>query len=387
MAKALQGVQRSLVDQLGVFSRSQDGIPPIPEIDEFDHTAAARPTALLSYSFFLPTPPSLQRRGQLEMSSDEKAQISTEAIRLKSESFIPDKKYIDDALRKAEVRAHVKQCLWTIPLYMVVTSDGEVDFNSSDPSKPIAVDDVAILKLETPISECHGVEYAVLPADGSDPTADSEAVAVGWGQQTPLQESGNGEDVKERAEVTLTVHPRETCSQNRPLVGDRDTIVCAGGNGKGVCKGDSGGPLVDLQTGELIGISSFILNTTQGLTCGQAPAVFTRIGSFIPFINKNLGTSGYGGAETERLIEAPKVRDIGNKMYNACTGRVFDLRDKCPAGNEKCASVIDGLDACVKCMKAAKIDKSSSQVLQETYEEKKKQVFSCLDRQLDVEDI
>ncbi|OAA34798.1 hypothetical protein NOR_08310 [Metarhizium rileyi] len=102
MAKALQGVQRSLVDQLGVFSRSQDGIPPIPEIDEFDHTAAARPTALLSYSFFLPTPPSLQRRGQLEMSSDEKAQISTEAIRLKSESFIPDKKYIDDALRNAE---------------------------------------------------------------------------------------------------------------------------------------------------------------------------------------------------------------------------------------------------------------------------------------------
>lgn len=40
--------------------------------------------------------------------------------------------------------------------------------------------DIAILKLATPIEESKTVGYARLPANGSDPVAGSIAIAAGW---------------------------------------------------------------------------------------------------------------------------------------------------------------------------------------------------------------
>ncbi|KAM3547434.1 hypothetical protein ARSEF4850_010030 [Beauveria asiatica] len=76
----------------------------------------------------------------------------------------------------------------------------------------------------------------------------------------------------------------------------RDTIVCAGGNGKTVCGQDSGGPLFDQETGELIGVASFGSPDKNKNYCSQAPGVFTRVASYMDFINANLG--GAGGLPT-----------------------------------------------------------------------------------------
>lgn len=40
--------------------------------------------------------------------------------------------------------------------------------------------DIAILKLSTSIQESNIIRYATLPASGSDPVADSIAIATGW---------------------------------------------------------------------------------------------------------------------------------------------------------------------------------------------------------------
>ena len=43
-----------------------------------------------------------------------------------------------------------------------------------------AIHDIAILNLETPIEESNTISYVLLPANGSDPPANSIAAAAGW---------------------------------------------------------------------------------------------------------------------------------------------------------------------------------------------------------------
>lgn len=63
-----------------------------------------------------------------------------------------------------------------------------------------------------------------------------------------------------------------------------DTKVCAGTEGKDTGEGDSGGPLVDQGTRQLIGITSF---SVAGPLPGHA--FYTKVSSFVPWINENLG--------------------------------------------------------------------------------------------------
>ncbi|EXV02530.1 peptidase S1 domain protein [Metarhizium robertsii] len=61
---------------------------------------------------------------------------------------------------------------------------------------------------------------------------------------------------KTLSKVVLGIHSREDCAKYQG-VGDRDTIVCAGGEGKNICKGDDGGPLIDRKTGLLLAVVSW----------------------------------------------------------------------------------------------------------------------------------
>ncbi len=90
------------------------------------------------------------------------------------------------------------------------------------------------------------------------------------------------------AKVNISVHAREVCAKLDPDVKDRDTVLCAGGDGKNGCKYDSGGPLIDQATGQVIGISSWTIADEEGLMCNKAPMVFTRVGSYISFIEEGL---------------------------------------------------------------------------------------------------
>ncbi|QLI69573.1 uncharacterized protein G6M90_00g053390 [Metarhizium brunneum] len=43
-----------------------------------------------------------------------------------------------------------------------------------------AINDIAIVKLATPIQESKTIRYARLPEDGFDPAPNSTAIAIGW---------------------------------------------------------------------------------------------------------------------------------------------------------------------------------------------------------------
>ncbi|KAH0592169.1 hypothetical protein MHUMG1_10121 [Metarhizium humberi] len=134
--------------------------------------------------------------------------------------------------------------------------------------------DIAILKLSTPIVESNLINYALLPVDGSNPVANSIAIAAGCNHQL--------------IKVALPVRGREVCEKIAPKIfTGKDTFLCVGGDGKGVCNKDSGGPLIDRETGQLIGLTSFGMGRYP---CGpKNPSVFTRISGYISFIKENMG--------------------------------------------------------------------------------------------------
>ncbi|EXU94646.1 peptidase S1 domain protein [Metarhizium robertsii] len=158
--------------------------------------------------------------------------------------------------------------------------------------------DIAILKLSTPIENSNTIEYATLPPTGSDAVVNSTAIAAGCRKDADLQDRGaqSPKDIysedeyipaKKLSKVVLPIHAREDCAQYAG-VGDRDTIICAGGEGKNVCNADSGGPLFDQKTGQLLGVVSWSIMADQQY-CNRAPGLFTRVGTYIDFINENLG--------------------------------------------------------------------------------------------------
>ncbi|KID72311.1 Trypsin [Metarhizium brunneum] len=160
--------------------------------------------------------------------------------------------------------------------------------------------DIAILKLSTPIEKNDNIDYAGLPPAGGDAVVNSTGIAAGWGAQIPLESTvpKDGEMkpiilAEKLSKVVLDIHAREDCAAKykNQQVGDRDTIVCAGGQGKNPCKGDSGGPLFHPETRELLGVVSWsISDRYEDDLCNKTPTVFTRVGSYINWINDNLGS-------------------------------------------------------------------------------------------------
>ncbi|KAF5121953.1 Chymotrypsinogen 2 [Metarhizium anisopliae] len=166
-------------------------------------------------------------------------------------------------------------------------------------TQSMRIHDIAILKLSTRIKESNTIRHIPLPADNSDPPANSNATVAGW--------SPPGSDNLRKA--VLTVHPREDCRKFEkkplnPLIQNTyQNIVCAGGDGQNTCARDSGGPLV--QDGKIIGIVARSLrDTPDGDFCNKAPSIYTRVSNYIPFITENLGGQTFKELE-ESLFPAP----------------------------------------------------------------------------------
>ncbi|KAM3521726.1 hypothetical protein MY4038_008929 [Beauveria bassiana] len=123
--------------------------------------------------------------------------------------------------------------------------------------------DIAILKLSSPIEESETIGYAKLPPGGSNPVNGSTAVAAGWGDNgcgpaDRLRKVGQHiRDITDCVKVLPTLFP--------------DGKVCASGAGD-TAAGDSGGPLIDEETGQVIGITSFW-------------HFYTKVSSYRAFIN------------------------------------------------------------------------------------------------------
>ncbi|KAF5125880.1 Trypsin [Metarhizium anisopliae] len=143
--------------------------------------------------------------------------------------------------------------------------------------------DIAILKLSTPFQESGTMYYPTLPDAGSDPVVNSHAIVAGWGL---TGQPYNPLDPLKKANIPI--HSRKRCSNQRWNATGIEDEFCAGGDGKDACNGDSGGPLIDEETGHIIGIPVVSSWLTE---CGEYPGIYTRVSSYIDWIQENLGVS------------------------------------------------------------------------------------------------
>ncbi|EXU98743.1 peptidase S1 domain protein [Metarhizium robertsii] len=161
-------------------------------------------------------------------------------------------------------------------------------------------DDIAILKLATPIEESDMIRYATLPASGSDPVLNTISRRLARGL-----DGRNTGPADKLSKVNITIHERGACSEKLKL-GAVEDIICAGDDGKDACEGDSGGPLVDPVTGHVIGL------VTWG-KCWDPPTAYARVSSYIDFINGFVGGSDSSPPFNVEL----KCRDLVQLVGNA----------------------------------------------------------------------
>jgi len=146
--------------------------------------------------------------------------------------------------------------------------------------------DIALLTLDSPVTFSSTMSPVCLPnVATSDKYAQQEAAVIGWGA---IKEGGSQPSVLQQ--VTVRVQTNDECKKN--YGGDApggivDHFLCAANPGRDSCSGDSGGPLI-VQNGPgaqwvQAGIVSW------GIGCGLAPypGVYTRVTSFMQWINKN----------------------------------------------------------------------------------------------------
>jgi len=143
--------------------------------------------------------------------------------------------------------------------------------------------DIAIVKLATPVQFNNNIQPICLPSSSSDNAADgSFGIVSGWGA---LGEGMEGS--KELRQVTLPVVSSASCSvPYRSL--NSTTNFCAGytEGGKDSCQGDSGGPFFFKKS------QGFVLYgvVSSGIGCARVgvPGLYTRVSNYLPWISSTI---------------------------------------------------------------------------------------------------
>jgi len=150
------------------------------------------------------------------------------------------------------------------------------------------INDIAVIKLATPIKFNANVQPACLPSEGETIADKVEGIVAGWGY---TKEGGAGGTSDVLMQVTVPVVGSKTCARqytSEGLVIDANAMLCAGYSqgGKSVCQGDSGGPFVFKSTKgyTLQGVVSF------GVGCARPgyAAVYARVSNYISWINQTV---------------------------------------------------------------------------------------------------
>jgi len=144
--------------------------------------------------------------------------------------------------------------------------------------------DIAILKLATPITFSKTIQPICLPSSSSDNPADgSFGIVSGWGDTFEGQQQGS--DVLRQ--VTVPVVGSDNCARVYGGL-DRATNLCGGytEGGKDSCQGDSGGPYVFKKP------QGFVLYgvVSNGAGCAQrgVPGLYSRVSNYIPWITQKI---------------------------------------------------------------------------------------------------
>ncbi|KAK1801212.1 hypothetical protein P4O66_022912, partial [Electrophorus voltai] len=194
--------------------------------------------------------------------------------------------------------------------------------------------DIALIKLQTPVQFSDTIKPACLPKDGQVLPNATPCYVTGWGR---LWTGGPTPDILQQALLPVVDH--QTCSQPDwwgSLVTEK--MVCAGGDGLlSSCNGDSGGPL-NCQSAngswDVQGVVSF--GSSLGCNYPKKPSVFTRVASYSSWINKNGGVDEHHATiewnEAENCYVLNDLNSVHGTYVNDC--RIHNAAVRLTQGDE-----------------------------------------------------
>ncbi|KXJ10614.1 Chymotrypsinogen B [Exaiptasia diaphana] len=159
--------------------------------------------------------------------------------------------------------------------------------------------DIALIQLERPVKMSSKVNTVCLPSSGSRAKEGAQCYITGWGRTVG---GGNAADILQQA--MLPVRSHSDCARVNGRLGtvEQNSMICAGGQGKGGCQGDSGGPFVCNEGGRWV--LRGVVSWGHSMCRTDHYTVFARISNFIGWINtqKSGGGGGGGGGSGQENI-------------------------------------------------------------------------------------
>ncbi|XP_066495282.1 transmembrane protease serine 4 [Tiliqua scincoides] len=138
-------------------------------------------------------------------------------------------------------------------------------------------EDIALVKLQRPLSAPEPVKPICLPFFDEDLGPGTPLWVTGWGYTEE-----NGQLAKTLQQVQVELIDSSTCNAASAYQGEvTEKMLCAGKGGADTCQGDSGGPLMHEQgRWHLVGIVSW------GHGCGSptTPGVYTKVQAYLNWI-------------------------------------------------------------------------------------------------------
>lgn len=164
-----------------------------------------------------------------------------------------------------------------------IASEAATIVSHEDYNVLLSRNDIALIKLSSPVTFSDTIMPACLPDQDVILPHGAQCYVTGWGR---LSTSGALADILQQALLPVVGH--DICSQPEWWsVLATEKMVCAGGDGiTAGCNGDSGGPLNCQNpdgSWDVHGVVSF--GSGQGCNVLQKPTVFTKVSSYIDWIN------------------------------------------------------------------------------------------------------
>ncbi|XP_029526886.1 transmembrane protease serine 2-like isoform X2 [Oncorhynchus nerka] len=150
--------------------------------------------------------------------------------------------------------------------------------------KQTSDNDIALMKLSTPLTMSNTVRPVCLPNVGVNLTPQREAWISGWGS---IRSGGSSSGNLRQAQITM--YSRETCNASLVYNGLLTaSMICAGTLAGGVdsCQGDSGGPMVAKEGS----VWWLVGDTSWGIGCAlrNKPGVYGNVTHFLPWIYEQM---------------------------------------------------------------------------------------------------
>ncbi|KAF7993879.1 hypothetical protein HCN44_011148 [Aphidius gifuensis] len=139
--------------------------------------------------------------------------------------------------------------------------------------------DIAVITLARPLIFSNSVRPIGAPRN--DTPAGTTAIASGWGAYD-YESINEYYSPSKLLKINMKIVSNEECARSHVYQIFTEQICAFTAKGRGMCIGDSGGPLV--VGDQLVGIVSW------GKPCGRAPDIFTRVYSYLPWINRILAS-------------------------------------------------------------------------------------------------